>query len=167
MSNKEWESPADGDARITKMKDGRTHLAHKTEHAVDLDTGAVVAVTLQAADLGDTVTLDATLSEAGMAVAELVKREVEQRPEDTPKVNVEGVEEVVADSQRVLLKLSLRTDLRDSSPSTYPLPDPSPRRCGLAATAHLASPPTRHCRAPFALSSITSRHHSANVLEAF
>jgi transposase len=98
MSNQEWESPADGDARITKMKDGRTHLAHKAEHAVDLDTGAVVAVTLHGADLGDTVTLDATLSEAGMAVAELVKREAaEQRPEDTPKVNVEGIEEVVAD----------------------------------------------------------------------
>ena len=98
MSNKEWESPADGDARITKMKDGRTHLAHKAEHAVDLDTGAVVAVTLQGADLGDTVTLDATLSEAGMAVAELVKREAaEQRREDTPKVNVEGIEEMVAD----------------------------------------------------------------------
>src|SRR5271169_2111915 len=98
MSNKEWESPADGDARITKMKDGRTHLAHKAEHAVDLDTGAVVAVTLHGADLGDTVTLDATLSEAGMAVAELVKREAaEPRPEDTPKVNVEGIEEMVAD----------------------------------------------------------------------
>jgi len=97
MSNKDWESPADGDARIAKMKDGRTHLAHKAEHAVDLDTGAVVAVTLQAADLGDTATLDTTLSEAGMAVAELVKREVKQRPEDPPKVNVEGIEEVIAD----------------------------------------------------------------------
>ena len=96
-SNKDWESPVDGDARIAKMKDGRTHLAHKAEHAVDLDTGAVVAVTLQGADLGDTVTLDATLSEAGMAVAELVKREAEQRPEGTPKVNVEGIEEMVAD----------------------------------------------------------------------
>jgi transposase len=97
MSNKEWESPADGDARIAKMKDGRTHLAHKAEHAVDLDTGAVVAVTLQGADQGDTTTVDETLSEAGMAVAELVGREAEQRPEDTPKVNVEGIEELVAD----------------------------------------------------------------------
>jgi transposase len=97
MSNKEWASPADGDARITKMKDGRTHLAHKAEHAVDLDTGAVVAVTLQGADLGDTVTVDATLSEAGMAVAELVGREAEQHPEDKPKINVEGIEELVAD----------------------------------------------------------------------
>ena len=62
------------------MKDGRTHLAHKAEHAVDLDTGAVVAVTLQGADKGDTTTLDATLSEAGMAVAEQVGREAELRP---------------------------------------------------------------------------------------
>jgi len=51
-SNKDWKSPADEDARVAKMKDGRTHLAHKAEHAVDLDTGAVVAVTLQAADKG-------------------------------------------------------------------------------------------------------------------
>ena len=52
MSNEEWKSPSDEDARIAKMKDGRTHLAHKAEHAVDLDTGAVVAVTLQGADQG-------------------------------------------------------------------------------------------------------------------
>jgi transposase len=97
MSNQEWKSPSDGDARIAKMKDGRTHLAHKAEHAVDLDTGAVVAVTLQGADQGDTTTLDETLGEAGMAVAELVKREAEQRPQDTPKVNVQGIEELVAD----------------------------------------------------------------------
>src|SRR6202162_5679577 len=97
MSNQEWKSPADGDARITKMKDGRTHLAHKAEHAVDLDTGAVVAVTLQGADQGDTTTLNETLSEAGMAVAELVEREAKLRPNDEPKVNVEGLEELVTD----------------------------------------------------------------------
>src|SRR5271157_1908545 len=97
MSNKEWKSPADGDARIAKMKDGRTHLAHKAEHAVDLDTGAVVAVTLQGADQGDTTTLDETLSEAGMAVAELVGREAELRPGEKPKVNVKGIEELVTD----------------------------------------------------------------------
>jgi transposase len=97
MSNQEWKSPSDDDARITKMKDGRTHLAHKAEHAVDLDTGAVVAVTLQGADLGDTTTLDQTLSEAGMAVADLVEREAELRPEEKPKVNLEGIEEVVTD----------------------------------------------------------------------
>lgn len=97
MSNEEWKSPSDGDARIAKMKDGRTHLAHKAEHAVDLDTGAVVAVTLQGGDQGATTTLDATLSEAGIAVAEQIGREAEQRAEDKPKVNVNGIEELVTD----------------------------------------------------------------------
>src|SRR6266568_1048719 len=96
-SNKEWKSPVDGDARIAKMKDGRTHLAHKAEHAVDLDTGAVVAVTLQGADKGDTTTLDETLCNAGIAVAELVGREAELRPDDKPKLNVNGIEELVTD----------------------------------------------------------------------
>jgi transposase len=53
-SNDDWTHPHDPDARITKMKDGRTHLAHKAEHAVDLVSGAVVAVTIQPADRGDT-----------------------------------------------------------------------------------------------------------------
>ncbi len=97
MSNQEWKSPADEDARIAKMKDGRTHLAHKAEHAVDLDTGAVVAVTLQGADQGDTTTLEETLCEAGMAVAEQIGREAELRPGEKPKVNVKGIEELVTD----------------------------------------------------------------------
>jgi transposase len=63
-SNKDWTHPHDPDARITKMKDGRTHLAHKAEHAVDLETGAIVAVTLQGADLGDTTTMQTTLPDA-------------------------------------------------------------------------------------------------------
>ena len=63
-SNKDWEHPHDPDARIAKMKDGRTHLAHKAEHAVDLETGAIVAVTLQEADQGDTTTIQTTLPEA-------------------------------------------------------------------------------------------------------
>jgi transposase len=63
-SNTDWTSPVDPDARITKMKDGRTHLAHKAEHAVDLDTGAIVAVTIQAADQGDTATLPVTVATA-------------------------------------------------------------------------------------------------------
>src|SRR5207302_11327192 len=64
-SNQEWENPHDPDARITKMKDGRTHVAHKAEHAVDLQTGAVLAVTLQEADQGDTTTIVETLAKAG------------------------------------------------------------------------------------------------------
>ena len=81
-SNQEWMSPSDPDARITKMKDGRTHLAHKAEHAVDLTSGALLAVTLQPANEGDTTTIDQTLAEA-----QTVAREINER----------GVEEVVAD----------------------------------------------------------------------
>ena len=95
-SNKDWKSPVDEDARVAKMKDGRTHLAHKAEHAVDLDTGAVVAVTLQAADKGDTATLDRTLTEAGAAVANLAARQLEQ-PCNDAKVNLKGIEELVTD----------------------------------------------------------------------
>ena len=96
-SNKGWVNPHDPDARITKMKDGSTHLAHKAEHAVDMDTGAVVAVTLQEADLGDTTTVKETLAEAGATVAELIEREAEDKPLEKPQVNVGGIEEVVAD----------------------------------------------------------------------
>ena len=63
-SNDEWTHPHDADAKITKMKDGRTHLAHKAEHAIDLETGAVVGVTVQSADEGDTITIQQTLPEA-------------------------------------------------------------------------------------------------------
>jgi len=63
-SNDDWENPHDPDAKITKMKDGRTHLAHKAEHAVDMDTGATLAVTVQPADRGDTQSLGETLCEA-------------------------------------------------------------------------------------------------------
>src|SRR5438445_921398 len=51
-SNEDWMSPADPDARVAKMKDKRTHLAHKAENAVDTQTGAIVAVTIQGADQG-------------------------------------------------------------------------------------------------------------------
>jgi len=96
-SNRVWVNPHDPDARITKMKDGRTHLAHKAEHAVDMDTGAVVAVTLQEAHLGDTTTVKETLAEAGTAVAELIEREAKAQPLEKPQVNLGGIEEVVAD----------------------------------------------------------------------
>jgi transposase len=100
-SNKDWTSPSDPDARITKMKDGRTHLAHKAEHAVDLDTGAVVAVTIQGADEGDTHTLPETLAEA---VAQL------DQVTDADGKSVALADEVVADkgchSRAVVLELS-------------------------------------------------------------
>jgi transposase len=70
-NNDDWKNPHDPDAQITKMKDGRTHLAHKAEHAVDLETGAVVAVTLQPAAAGDTQTVYETLTQCGGHVREV------------------------------------------------------------------------------------------------
>ena len=70
-SNAQWVHPGDPEARIAKMKDGRTHLAHKLEQAVDLASGAVVAVTVQTTDGGDTASLSETLDEAERQLAEL------------------------------------------------------------------------------------------------
>jgi transposase len=86
-SNKDWTNPCDPDAKVTKMKDGRTHLAHKAEHAVDLETGAIVAVTLQGADQGDTT----TIVETAIAAAE----QVEDAQADVPEP--QAVEEIIAD----------------------------------------------------------------------
>lgn len=93
-SNQEWVSPSDADARVTKMKDGTTHLAHKAEHAVDMESGAVIAVTLQAADQGDTTTIRETLAEAAENLTQLMEREIE---EPTPQVSLHPIAEVVAD----------------------------------------------------------------------
>jgi transposase len=68
-SNAEWVNPSDPDAKVTQMKDGRTHLAHKVEHAVDLETGALAAVTLHGADVGDTTSLLATTLTAAEQLA--------------------------------------------------------------------------------------------------
>ena len=67
-SNEDWKHPKDPDAKIAKMKDGRTHLAHKAEHAVDLETGAVVGMTVQDASSGDTTTMVETLVTAAEQV---------------------------------------------------------------------------------------------------
>jgi transposase len=63
-SNDKWTHPHNPDAKITKMKDGRTHLAHEAEHTIDLETGAIVGLAVQDADDGDTTTIQQTLPEA-------------------------------------------------------------------------------------------------------
>jgi len=90
-SNKDWQSPSDPDAKITKMKDGRTHLAHKSEHAVDMDTGAILAVTLQPADRGDTSSMSETLQQAGENIVEVVANTSEGQ------VSEAALSEIVAD----------------------------------------------------------------------
>ena len=64
LSNEDWTSKTDLDAKIAKIKDGSPHLAYKPEHAVDLDTGVIVAASIHEAGKGDTATLDPTLEEA-------------------------------------------------------------------------------------------------------
>jgi transposase len=102
-SNDDWTHPHDPDSRITKMKDGRTHLAHKFEHAVDLETGVVVGATVQPADSGDSTTMIETLVTAAEQVEAVL-------PEN------EGIQEIVADkgyhsTERIvdLNRLGLRT----------------------------------------------------------
>jgi transposase len=93
-ANEEWQNPHDPDAEVTKMKDGSTHFAYKAEQAVDLDTGAIVAITTHGGATGDTTSMEATLPEAGWAIANQI---------DTPaqhgeyKVHEQGMQEVVTD----------------------------------------------------------------------
>jgi transposase len=70
-SNDDWHNPNDPDAQITKMKDGRTHLAHKAEHAVDMDSGAIMAATIQPGAAGDTTTIHETMMATVQSVATL------------------------------------------------------------------------------------------------
>ena len=96
-SNDDWTNPNDPSARIAKMKDGRTKLAHKAEHAVDLADGAVLAVTVQPADRGDTSSYCETLDAA---------------QHEAKKAHPDGIEEVVMDkgyhSGAVLMDLAQR-----------------------------------------------------------
>ena len=98
-SNTDWKHPWDPDAKVAKMKDGRTHLAHKAEHAVDLETGAIVAVTVQGADEGDTTTIVDTVT----AVLEQV--DAAQAEVDAPQ----PLEEIITDkgyhSNRIMVEL--------------------------------------------------------------
>ncbi len=113
MSNEEWENPNDPEAEITRLKDGRTAVAYKVENGVDMETGAIVAVTTHGGAAADTATAEGTVVEAGVAVAGLV---AEQTPEGEFPVNPEGVEEVVADKGyhsneviAVMTEMELRT----------------------------------------------------------
>jgi transposase len=103
----EWQHPHDPDARITTMKDGRPRLTHKAEHAVDVETGAIVGVTVQGADQGDTTTIADTVTAAADALEAVAS---------VTDDHTAGIDEVVADkgyhSNQVLVDvaaLDLRT----------------------------------------------------------
>jgi transposase len=80
LSNQEWVSATDPQAKIAKLKDGRTRLAYKPEHAVDLDTGIIVAAALHPADQGDTTTIESTLLAAQNNLAQISAAPTKQQP---------------------------------------------------------------------------------------
>ena len=124
-SNEDWVNPHDPEARITKMKDGRTHLAHKAEHAVDLETGAVVAVTVAAGDAGDTATIWETLPQAGEHIAEVAC--TTNNEEVGERVHPEGPLEAVGD-KGYHSNDTLQT-LREAEVRTYISEPDRGRRC--------------------------------------
>jgi transposase len=98
LSNRDWVNPHDPEARITKMKDGRTHLPYKAEQVVDLDTGAVVALGIQPGDQGDTESLRQALSEAGREINTMAGTAARENAVGSCAVVSEtGVQRVVAD----------------------------------------------------------------------
>lgn len=86
-SNRDWTSRTDVDARIARLKDGRTRLAYKAEHVVDMETGVVLAATIHAADQGDTATLEPSLQQARDNLAAITSTEVA-----APTTDREGIE---------------------------------------------------------------------------
>jgi transposase len=123
-SNAECVNPYDPEAEITRLKNGRTALAYKAEHAVDMDSGAIVAVTTHGGAVGDSTSVGETLPAAGEAVAEQI---AESTTDGRFKVNAKSVEELVADkgchAGHVLLS-ALKSEVRSYSAE----PDRGPRK---------------------------------------
>ena len=109
-SNQDWRSPQDPDAKIAKMKDGRTHLVHKAEHGVDLETGVILSARVQAASAGDSATLPETLTMAveqvaaagpdGAGVAELVTDKGYHSDKTLAALGEQGIRSYVAEPER-------------------------------------------------------------------
>lgn len=128
-SNKEWTSPVDPDAEIMKLKDGRTRLAYKAEHVVDMETGAILAAELLPATTGDATSLPDSLDEAQTNIEradDLAEREGGGDDEDPPTgegsksetgASERKIEEVVAD--KGYHKAETIKRLRDREIRTY------------------------------------------------
>jgi transposase len=136
VSNKDWQSPTDADARIVRLKDGRTRLGYKAEHVVDLDTGAIVAAEMYSADEADTATLRPSLEAAreNVAVARADSKNDDSRDDDDgappPAASADEPRptiEVVAD--KGYHKVELLFELGRAEYRTYiPVPDQKGQR---------------------------------------
>jgi transposase len=134
-SNKDWKSPTDADARIVRLKDGRTRLGYKAEHVVDLESGAIVAAEMYRADEADTATLRPSLEAAreNVAAARAESESEDSRDDDddaSPPVasgETRPTIEVVAD--KGYHKVELLFELRRAEYRTYiPVPDQKGQR---------------------------------------
>lgn len=135
-SNKDWKSPTDADARIVRLKDGRTRLGYKAEHVVDLDTGAVVAAEVYRAEEADTATLRPSLEAArkNAAAAHMDSNgddgsddDDDALPPAAPTGTSRPTIEVVAD--KGYHKVELLLELRSAEYRTYiPVPDQKGQR---------------------------------------
>lgn len=132
-SNKDWESPTDADARIVRLKDGRTRLGYKAEHVVDLDTGAIVAAEMYAADEADMATLRPSLEAAreNVAAARVDSKDESHDDDEPPPAAATGESrptiEVVTD--KGYHKVELVFELGRAQYRTYiPVPDQKGQR---------------------------------------
>jgi transposase len=130
-ANREWASRTDPDARIAKLKDGRTRLAYKPEHVVDLETGAIVAAVVHPADVADPASVEASLTEAEGNLSKVAPPE-DAAPKDTeeddpPPGGHQPHRKVVAD--KGYHKATLRRRLKTQQYRTY-IPEPARAAAG-------------------------------------
>ncbi len=116
-SNKEWESPTDADAEIMRLKDGRTRLAYKAEHVVDMETGAVLAADVLPATAPDGETIKTSLEQANENVAAAKSDDDDENDGGAAGASGGAIEEVVAD--KGYHKASTLRALRDDGVRTY------------------------------------------------
>jgi transposase len=128
-SNKEWQSPTDADARIVRLKDGRTRLGYKVEHVVDLETGAIVAAEVYTGTDADTATLRPSLEAAreNVTAARADADDDDAPPPAAPTGASRPTVEVVAD--KGYHKVQSLLELRRAQYRTYiPAPEQKGKR---------------------------------------
>jgi transposase len=122
-SNKDWKSKTDADARIARLKDGRTRLAYKAEHVVDMDTGAVLAAEIHHADEGDTATMPANLDQAreNIDIAKTTETDAKNRDsdDDEPRGPTSPARTIEVVGDKGYHKAELLQELKDKGYRTY------------------------------------------------
>src|SRR5262249_30344780 len=119
-SNRDWKSRTDADARIARLKDGRTRLAYKAEHVVDMQTGAVLVAEIHHADEGDTTTVRANLDKARENI-EAAKNDGKERgsDDDEPPAPTSPMRTIEVVADKGYHKAELLQELKNKRYRTY------------------------------------------------